>query len=75
MYIVFFNKHVQIGLLVLGFREMKALKAYHQVSHPYFIYPDESASLPIYHDYDLFLILFFVYISNTSKVKVYSFYY
>ncbi|KAI7901081.1 SPOC like C-terminal domain-containing protein [Cokeromyces recurvatus] len=29
------------GILVLGFRELKALKAYHQISHPYFIYPDE----------------------------------
>ncbi|KAI9471806.1 MAG: SPOC like C-terminal domain-containing protein [Benjaminiella poitrasii] len=30
------------GLRILGFRDSKALKANHQISHPYFIYPDES---------------------------------
>ncbi|KAI8090950.1 SPOC like C-terminal domain-containing protein [Gilbertella persicaria] len=30
------------GLVVLGFRGQEALKSYHQISHPYFIYPDES---------------------------------
>ncbi|OBZ85953.1 ATP-dependent DNA helicase II subunit 1 [Choanephora cucurbitarum] len=30
------------GLLVLGYRGQDALKSYHQISHPYFIYPDES---------------------------------
>ncbi|KAI8365722.1 SPOC like C-terminal domain-containing protein [Blakeslea trispora] len=30
------------GLLVLGYRGQEALKSYHQISHPYFIYPDES---------------------------------
>ncbi|KAI8373938.1 SPOC like C-terminal domain-containing protein [Choanephora cucurbitarum] len=30
------------GLWVLGYRGQEALKSYHQISHPYFIYPDES---------------------------------
>ncbi|KAI9255908.1 SPOC like C-terminal domain-containing protein [Helicostylum pulchrum] len=30
------------SLLVLGFKNKKALKAHHQLTHPYFIFPDET---------------------------------
>ncbi|KAI8984187.1 SPOC like C-terminal domain-containing protein [Mycotypha africana] len=32
----------QPGIYVLGYRDISALKMYHQLTHPYFLYPDET---------------------------------
>jgi hypothetical protein len=39
-----------LGLLLLGFKSLKELEPHYQVTHPYFIYPDESVSSEIFHD-------------------------
>lgn len=32
---------------MLGFRKKNELKEYHQITHPYFIYPDETVRLSL----------------------------
>jgi hypothetical protein len=50
----FDNKYTHVtvlGILVLGFKQKISLKVHHKISHPYFIYPDESVSLdPRYYE-------------------------
>jgi hypothetical protein len=64
------TKNYDIGLLVLGFKHKKALKAHHQLTHPYFIFPDDTVS------WKFFLLknekkLNYLHISNMKEVANY----